>query len=313
MTRSRLVSMLFIPALVLSASIAMGQATGTVDGQPNAPGVRNLYWQPDQPQQGSPLFFTLELDSPARRVTATWIDKPVRFFKSDKPGIWYALAGADLGVKPGNYDIRVEVLMAGGRVAHEVKTIAIAAANFGSGTANVAEQYVKPNALQEKIIRRDEVLKRRAFAHFTPRPLWSGDFIKPVDAPSTPSFGETRRLNGEITEAHHLGTDFPIKEGSPVRVSNSGIVVLATHLYMEGNCIFVDHGDRFFTVYLHLSKIDVHYGEHLRKGQLIGLSGATGRVTGPHLHMGAEWSGAWVDPVQLLKLTLPDLGATAAR
>lgn len=295
---------------ILLAPAALAQANGTVTGQANASGVRNLIWQPNQPQQGSPMFFTLELDSAARRVSATWLGKPVRFFPSGKPRIWYALAGVDLGVKPGNYDLRVDALLATGRAAHEVKSIPVAAASFRTGTANVAEQYVKPNALETKVIRGDKLLLKRAFEHFTPRPLWSGDFIKPVDADSTPSFGETRLLNGEVTEPHHLGTDFPIKTGSPVHVSNSGIVVLARKLYLEGDCIVVDHGDRFFTVYLHLSKIEVHFGQHLRKGERIGLSGDTGRVTGPNLHMGAQWDGAWLDPVQLLSLTFPNLRST---
>ena len=104
----------------------------------------------------------------------------------------------------------------------------------------------------------------------------------------------------------HLGTDFPVKEGTPVRASNAGVVVLARALFYEGNCVIVDHGARFYTIYMHLSRIDVRFGERLRKGVKVGLSGATGRVTGPHVHLGVRWEGNYVDPVQLLSLTLPD-------
>ncbi|HKF50411.1 MAG TPA: M23 family metallopeptidase [Terracidiphilus sp.] len=296
-----LLVLLSIPALPITAAFAQAPASALT----GSPEVKNLFWQPNQIQQGSPAFFTLELSGPAARVTATWIGKQVTFFKSDKPHVWYALAGADLETQAGDHELRITAVMAGGHTAHAAESIAVGAANFGTGTANVAEQYVQPNAEEQKVIERDEVLKKHAYAQDVRRPLWSGNFIKPVAAESTPSFGETRLLNEEKT-SRHTGTDFPVKEGSPVHVSNSGVVLLARDLYYEGNCVIVDHGDRLFTVYMHLSKMNVHPGEHLRKGGLIGLSGATGRVTGPHFHMGVRWNGAWLDPVQLLGLTLPD-------
>lgn len=92
-------------------------------------------------------------------------------------------------------------------------------------------------------------------------------------------------------------------------VSNSGTVVLASELFYEGNCVIVDHGQRFFTIYMHLSKIGVKVGDKLQKGERLGLSGQTGRVTGPHLHLGVRWNGAYLDPMKLLALTLPTLRA----
>jgi len=84
-------------------------------------------------------------------------------------------------------------------------------------------------------------------------------------------------------------------------------------LFYEGNCVIVDHGQRFFTIYMHLSKIDVKAGAKLRKGERLGRSGQTGRVTGPHLHMGVRWNGAYLDPTKLMRLTLPKLGLQKAR
>jgi murein DD-endopeptidase MepM/ murein hydrolase activator NlpD len=83
------------------------------------------------------------------------------------------------------------------------------------------------------------------------------------------------------------------------------MVVLATALYYEGNCVIIDHGQRFFTIYMHFKQIDVHEGDKVKKGDRLGLSGATGRVTGPHFHLGVRWNGAYLDPVKLLALTLP--------
>jgi len=148
--------------------------------------------------------------------------------------------------------------------------------------------------------------------HFIPVPLWSGNFVTPVDAKPTDSFGMSRVLNEELSSTHR-GTDFPLKEGEPVVVSNSGRVVLAQELFYEGNCVVVDHGLRLFTIYMHLSKIQVKAGDKLRKGERLGVSGQTGRVTGPHLHMGVRWNGAYLDPTKLMGLTLPELGPHKAR
>lgn len=310
----RSLAMMLLAALTLIAStqnVSWAQERAETESEA-APSICNVFWQPDQLQQGSPILFQVELSGAATHVSATWTGHRLKFFPAEKPRIWYALAGADIDLQPGNHDLIVTAVLRSGHVARTTKSVEVNAANFGSGSANVAEQYVQPNPAEQRQIAADELLKKRAYAHVTPRPLWSGDFIKPVQAESTPSFGETRLLNEERT-SRHLGTDFPVKEGSTVRVSNAGTVVLARKLFYEGNCVIVDHGESFFTVYMHLDKIDVHLGERLRKGAVLGVSGDTGRVTGPHFHMGVRWSGAWLDPVALLGMTLPDRRATPAR
>jgi murein DD-endopeptidase MepM/ murein hydrolase activator NlpD len=269
------------------------------------PSIRNVYWQPDTVQQGSPMLFSVEVSRPAARVTGTWAGKRLLFFRAGKPRLWSALAGVDLDLPPGNYDLHVAALLRDGRTVRATKSVEVKAADFGQGSVQVPQSYVTPNADEQREIAQDDLLKKRAFAQAIPRPLWKGDFLKAVDVPPTPSFGETRLLNEEKT-SRHLGTDYPVGEGTPVAASNAGVVALATHLYYEGDCVILDHGDRFFTVYMHLSRIDVHRGERLRKGAHIGVSGATGRVTGPHLHFAARWNGAWLDPVALLQLTMPE-------
>jgi len=287
--------------LLIAAALPIASAQRTA-----APAIKNIFWQPNDLQQGSPAFFTVELSRVPRRVTGKWIDKDITFFKSSNPKIWYALAGDDLETQPGTYDLTVTAILANGRPAHATKSIDIAAANFESAAVQVPENFVEPNDTEKKQIAEDQQLKNRAFAHSIPTPQWSGNFITPVNAKSTPSFGASRLLNEELTSTHR-GTDFPINEGAPVIASNSGTVVLAQELFYEGNCVIIDHGDRLFTIYMHLSKIDVTTGGKLKKGARIGLTGKTGRVTGPHLHMGVRWNGAYLDPTKLLNLTLPKL------
>jgi murein DD-endopeptidase MepM/ murein hydrolase activator NlpD len=272
-----------------------------------ARGIKNVFWQPNELEQGSPVFITVELEKTPIRLTGKWIGKDVTFFKSNKPRVWYALAGVDLETQPGTYELSLKESIRGRAVLHSTKKVDISAANFPSGTAEVPENFVEPDEASKKKIAADEVLKKRAFSHLIARPQWSGNFVMPADAKPTDSFGASRLLNEELTSTHR-GTDFQVKEGEPVRVSNSGTVVLAKELFYEGNCVIVDHGQRLFTIYMHLSKIQVRVGNKLRKSQQLGLSGETGRVTGPHLHMAVRWNGAYVDPTKLIALTLPELG-----
>ena len=292
--------------------IILAGAISPMFSQSPTPGIKDVFWQPNEVQQGSVAFITVDLERVPLRVTGKWIGKDLAFFKSDNPKIWYALAGADLETQPGTYDLTLTAVMVGGRVIHSLKKVDISAANFRSGAVDVPENFVEPDAASKKQIAADEVLKNRAFSHLIAAPQWSGNFVTPVTAKPTDSFGMTRVFNEELSSTHR-GTDFPVAEGAPVVVSNSGTVVLAKELFYEGNCVIVDHGQRFFTIYMHLSKIEVKAGNKLGKGERLGLSGQTGRVTGPHLHMGVRWNGAYLDPTKLLGLTLPKLGPEKRR
>jgi murein DD-endopeptidase MepM/ murein hydrolase activator NlpD len=124
-----------------------------------------------------------------------------------------------------------------------------------------------------------------------------------VTAPATDSFGTRRVFNGKLASVHK-GMDFRAATGTRVHAGNSGVVVLARPLYYEGNCVIVDHGLGLWTISMHLSRIDVKEGQHVVTGELLGLSGATGRVTGPHLHWAVRWQDAYLDPAKLLRLDL---------
>ncbi|AFL87617.1 metalloendopeptidase-like membrane protein [Terriglobus roseus DSM 18391] len=273
-----------------------------------SPAVKNIFWQPNDLKQGSPALITVELLKPATRVTGTFAGKSLLFFRGDDPKLWHALAGDDVETQPGSYQIAIAAIIAG-RPARDSRKVEIAAGTFKTGDVEVPDNFVNPSAEEKRQIARDDAWKTKAYAHNTLKPLWSGNFQKPVAAPSTESFGESRILNEERSSLHR-GTDYPVKEGTPVLAANAGIVVLAETMFYEGNCVIIDHGDRFFTIYMHLEKLGVKEGDRVEKGARLGLSGSTGRVTGPHMHFGVRWNGAYLDPVQLLALTLP---ATAAK
>ena len=218
------------------------------------------------------------------------VTKPITFFADPKDRkTWHAFAGVNLEAQPGQYGLDVTATLAGGRVAHSSQQVTVAAADFKTGDISVPENYVNPNDAEQKQIAADEALKKRAYAHSAPHPLWSGNFIKSVNVASTPTLASpassTRRKPASIP-----APTFPF-QNTPVVLSNSGTVVLVHDLFYEGNTVIVDHGLGLFTVYLHMSRIDVHEGDKLDKGAKLGLSGASGRVTGPHPPPGRslEW------------------------
>jgi murein DD-endopeptidase MepM/ murein hydrolase activator NlpD len=165
---------------------------------------------------------------------------------------------------------------------------------------------VQPDPESLRRIEADREIKKQAFAHQTPAPEWSGNFVAPLNSTVSAAFGTRRTFNGRLASIHR-GLDYHAKEGTPVHAANAGEVVLARELFYEGNCVVVDHGQQFMTLYMHLSKIEVAEGDKVRKGQQIGLSGATGRATGPHLHLAVRWEGAYLNPASLLRLALPNL------
>jgi murein DD-endopeptidase MepM/ murein hydrolase activator NlpD len=121
-----------------------------------------------------------------------------------------------------------------------------------------------------------------------------------VPGVATSSFGRLTVMNGE-SRGRHQGADFRAETGTPVLAPNAGRVVLAQDLYFAGNTVIVDHGLGVFSYLAHLSRLGVSVGARVSRGDLLGASGATGRVTGPHLHWAVRLDGASVDPLALMK------------
>ncbi len=240
----------------------------------------------------------------ASAVEGEWLGHKVEFFKAS-PGSWDALAGVDVAAPVGLSTLHIMVHDSAGS-KDLAQNVEIHGAHYRTGALTVAPRFVSPSPEEMAEIEAEVKLKAQVFAHSAPEPLWHGDFHAPVPLRATDSFGTRRTFNGKLASVHK-GTDFHAVIGTPVHASNGGIVVLARKLYFEGNIVVVDHGLGLYTMSMHLSRIDVQEGEHVRTGQLLGLSGATGRATGPHLHWAVRWEDAYLDPVKLLKMNLASL------
>ena len=175
---------------------------------------------------------------------------------------------------------------------------------FPERKLTVASKFVKIPKAAKARIKADQAAYQKAWA--TPfRPRAFGDnFEKPRDAVITAHFGDKRTLNGKKT-TQHFGLDLDGWTGDEIRAANDGRVVMVRDCYTSGNTVLVEHGAGLITSYFHMSKFLVKPGQEVKRGELLGLVGKTGRVTGPHLHFGAHIGTLWVNPQALLALPFP--------
>ncbi|HZC24966.1 MAG TPA: M23 family metallopeptidase, partial [Candidatus Binatia bacterium] len=171
----------------------------------------------------------------------------------------------------------------------------------------VEKKFTEPNPEQLQQSEESKKIKEDYLGRVTPDREWDGAFAAPADAAISDVYGSRRIFNGKA-QREHQGLDYRVPTGTPVAAMNEGTVLLARFLYFEGNCVVIDHGQGLLTLYFHLSEIKVKEGNPVKRGEIIGLSGGTGRATGPHLHVAVRWQGTYLDPARLLHMPLPILG-----
>lgn len=181
--------------------------------------------------------------------------------------------------------------------------IELASGDYPVERLSVAPRFGR--APDSAVVARTERESRRALdvakiSHTTPR-LWDGEWQLPRSSRITSVFGSGREFNGTIT-SRHMGTDFAGATGAPVHAINRGIVRIVDNFYYGGNVVYIDHGDGVTSAYLHLSRQDVAVGDTVERGAPLGVVGATGRVTGPHLHLIVRYGSVTVDPMSLFAI-----------
>jgi murein DD-endopeptidase MepM/ murein hydrolase activator NlpD len=239
----------------------------------------------------------------ADSVDGEWLGRKIQFVRG-RTG-WFALAGTDVESQVGPSTLHI-IAHASSKPIDLSRPVVIRAARYRTERLSVSPKFVEPGPEDLKQIDAEREIKKKVLAESAPEPLWQGSFRAPVDAAPTDSFGVRRTFNGKLASVH-MGADFRARMGTPVRATNSGVVVLARPLYYEGNCVIIDHGMSLFTLSMHFSRIDVKEGQRVNADDQLGLSGNTGRVTGPHLHLAVRWQGANLDPLKLIRLNLNGL------
>jgi murein DD-endopeptidase MepM/ murein hydrolase activator NlpD len=257
--------------------------------------------------QGSLLLLELRGGKPLTAVTATWTDKEIPFWQAHataekESSRWRAFLGLDLEQAAGEYKLVVSAKSAAGDAVTCGATIAVRAGKFATEKLKVAPNFVEPNPAQLAKAHDDSEKLHEIFDTVTPEKFWTGRFRVPLDGVNTGgNFGKRRVLNGQPSSPH-TGVDFPSPTGTLVHAAQRGRVVLAEPLYFSGNTVVIDHGWGVYTLYGHFSEIAVKPGEMVDAGAILGKVGATGRVTGPHLHWGLTVNRAKVNALQIVAL-----------
>jgi murein DD-endopeptidase MepM/ murein hydrolase activator NlpD len=238
------------------------------------------------------LWITLPESSAAPRIHA--FDHDIPAYRDGDA--WRAIVGIDLDVKPGTYRVTVD-----SGAAHGSYDLKITPRTFPTRRLSVNEAFVTPPKSEQPRIDREAALLAATWRSSSSTRLWTTGFVRPVPQPANSAFGTRSIFNGKPRNAHG-GADFLSPSGTPIHSPNGGHIVVARPLYFSGNTVIIDHGVGVFSMLAHLSRIDVKEGDVVTATQLVGLVGATGRVTGPHLHWAVRAGDARVDPLSLLEV-----------
>ncbi|MDR3205461.1 MAG: M23 family metallopeptidase [Deltaproteobacteria bacterium] len=248
----------------------------------------------------------LDVGSPARVVISNFPldvvisgrfdDKPIFFFPHNSSLI--GLFGADIALAQGTYPLTL--FWEGGKKSFEV---VVKAKDYGVRDIKVPQSKVELSPEDLARSKKESDLTKAALAIKSPEKLWSGEFIEPVNSRVNSSFGRLTRLNGKLNSRPHAGADYLAPTGTPVKAPADGLVLLTGDHFFAGKSVYLDHGQGLISMYFHLSEIKVEEGLKIKKGQILGLTGQSGRVTGAHLHYGIYINGARIDPLVFRRLT----------
>ena len=231
---------------------------------------------PEEAKQGSAVKVRVVIDEQLPQLTFTWLGKNI----------------AAPTVADGGHRIAEALLPVPVNADKDLIVQATAGTLTGKATVKVPKEAIKRIDAERK--KSSEVINR-----VTPERYWRGEFQRPVPGVVTSAFGGRRMFNGEL-RSYHRGVDLRGAEGTPIKAVADGKVAIAQNMYFAGNTVYLDHGQGVVSSYAHMSRLDVKPGEMVKAGQQIGLVGATGRVTGPHLHLGVNILGVAVDPLSLV-------------
>ena len=252
-------------------------------------------------QPGEVVLLSVSSDRPLSELTAKALRREFPLFSGGDPNSWYGLVGIDLEAKPGDFRILLRGTELSGGPVETTYDMTLLDKKFPTRNLSVEPKYVSPPKEELDRIAEERKTVSGIFATSTPERFWEGYFLRPVPGEAGSSFGKRSVFNGK-PRSPHTGTDFRASEGTPVKAPNAGRVVLAKNLFFAGNTVIIDHGAGLYSYFAHLSAFKTEVGDQVRRGEVVGLVGATGRVTGPHLHWTVRLSQARVDPLSLMSV-----------
>lgn len=266
---------------------------------PAEPGLK-VSWIPAHPRVGDVAILTVQRPGEGAIVEGSVGGRPVTFFSG--AGVYAALVGFDLERAAGPEPWRVEVREPGREPRVSRGTLNVRHRDFPVQRLTLPVPMVDLDPETERRAVAEGEILRTLYRTISPERLWRGPFVRPVAGNDPGSgFGSRRIINGQ-PRTPHGGTDYAAPRGTPVVAVNDGRVALVAEHFFPGRLVVVDHGLGLYTLYFHLDAARVEIGEHVVRGQPLGIVGSTGRATGPHLHFGIQVGPARVDPDRLLAL-----------
>lgn len=248
--------------------------------------------------QGDALNLTYPHEPGLESVSVEWRNVTIPMARHDDR--WVAVLGVDLELAPGAYPARATFRFDDGTSRTADETVEVEPKEFPTTRLTVEPGYVELSPENLERANRESARLAEVFGRVSPETYWTEPFAVPIPGAEGSNFGHRRVFNDQPRNPHS-GADISAGTGTPIRSTNRGRVVETGDYFFNGNTVVVDHGQGVFAVYLHLSRIDVEVGQMVEKGDVVGLVGATGRVTGPHLHWGFRIQNARVDPFSLTR------------
>ena len=264
--------------------------------------VEKIFQSPTEPPAGDAVLITLIPKAKAKKITGTFYNKKVVFFKKDKKSnTFYALLATDVNAKEKSVNLKYAIDFLSGVTAGFEYDVKVKSVEYPEEKLTVAKKMVEPPKEVSSRIKAEQELVQKIYKDIKGVPLFNTEFVMPLNTKISSTYGKRRILNG-IKKSPHSGIDMKGNIGKPVKATNSGTVVLAQALYFSGNTVIVDHGLGLFSLYFHLDKTTKSVGEDVEKGDTIGTVGMTGRATGPHLHFSFKLNGLFVNPLSVISL-----------
>lgn len=255
---------------------------------------------PEKAHPGDAVMITFR---GAKSCPQAWLgDRELELFKI--PSGCRALAGLPVETPAGILEVRMAPRDASApelSTAVPVGRLEVLQAAFNVRELRVKRKFVHPSAAEKQRRKEDQEAFDAAFSQPFGEPVFRTRFGLPIDSTVTAPFGDLRTFNGK-KQSQHYGMDLDGRIGDPIYAANDGVVVMAQETWAAGNATVISHGAGVYTAYFHQTKMLVKPGDHVKKGQPVGLVGKTGRVTGPHLHFSVKVNGLYVDPASLLEL-----------
>jgi murein DD-endopeptidase MepM/ murein hydrolase activator NlpD len=217
---------------------------------------------------------------------------------------YVALVPIDIEAKAGLMPLSIEALLMDGDIVGRTLDVQVELGSYEKRSITVGKQFTHPSAAQARRAKKEAAEMQAVLRTSSETRLWTPHaFHKPTLGEPTSAFGIQRMYNRK-RKSRHLGLDLDGDVGAPIMAAQAGRVVMAHDRFYSGGTVVIDHGEDLFTMYFHMSRMEVHVGDVVAAGSRLGDVGKSGQVTGPHLHFSVKLDDVYVDPAQLLQLSL---------